>query len=233
MSLGWPLAVLLSLPAVAHFIKMLGWRSLLPRSARPSLPRAYATFVAAQGINELGFSVLGEPLKVMVLPPAARAAGLRAVVADNAAAFAALLAVVATLACLGGWAALPLALLLGIVARAGREGWSALLAAFFAHYLGKLWLVVEIAVGLAFLGQPTAGVAAPLALTWMGASALGAPVPGQLGVVETALVQAGALLGVAAPSLVVLALVRRLRSLLWLLVGLLLAAWLVNRKVEE
>jgi hypothetical protein len=231
--LGWPLALLLVLPAVSHFLKMLGWRALLPGWARPSLPRAYATFVAAQGVNELGFSVLGEPLKVMVLPRAARAAGVRAVLADNAAAFAALLAVIATLAYLRAWAALPLALAVICARWVGSARWSALLTAFVAHYLGKLWLVAEIALGLRFLGQPAASVAAPLALVWMGASAVGAPVPAQLGVVEAALLHAGAVLGVAAPSLVALALVRRLRSLLWLLFGLLLAAWLVSRKNRE
>ena len=89
LSLGPSLLVLLALPGGSHFIKMLGWRALLPRHARPSLARSYATFVAAQGVNELGFSVMGEPLKVLVLAPADRAAGIKAAVADNLAALAA------------------------------------------------------------------------------------------------------------------------------------------------
>ena len=66
---GAPLLVLLALPAVSNFIKMLGWRALLPAPARPKLRWAYAAFVGAQAINELGFSVLGEPIKVLVLAP--------------------------------------------------------------------------------------------------------------------------------------------------------------------
>jgi hypothetical protein len=232
VSLGAPLALLLALPAVSNFVKMLGWRGLIPREHRPPLLRAYAAFIGAQGINELGFAVLGEPVKVLVLPGEARAAGARAVIADNLAALAALFAVIATLARLG-IAAVPLLLLLFIVLRRVREqSWSALLAAFLAHYVGKLWLVVEIGLGLYFLGEPAFRHAGQLGLAWLGAAAVGAPVPGQLGVVEAALVHAGGVLGVSAPSLVALALIRRLRSLLWLLLGLLLAARLATRSAE-
>ena len=233
LSLGPALLVLLALPAVSHFIKMLGWRALLPRHVRPSLATAYATFVAAQGVNELGFSVMGEPLKVLVLARVDRAAGIKAAVADNLAALAALFAVIATLAQLG-MAALPLLLLaLVVLARAKEQRWSGLLAAFVAHYLGKLWLVVEIGLGLHFLGEKALPVAGQLSLAWLGAAALGAPVPGQLGIVEAALTHTGSVLGIAAPSLLALALIRRLRSLLWLVVGLLLAAGIVHRNSER
>jgi hypothetical protein len=195
--------------------------------------RAYAAFIAAQGINELGFSVLGEPLKVMVLPAGARSAGVRAVVADNLAALAALFAVIATLAQLGVAAAPLLALSIIILRRVQDERWSGLLAAFLAHYLGKLWLVVEIGLGLHFLGEPVLGASAQLALAWLGAAALGAPVPGQLGVVEAALLHAGATLGIASTSLVTLALIRRLRSLLWTLIGLGLAARIVRPRAAK
>jgi hypothetical protein len=233
LQLGAPLLVLLALPAVSNFVKMLGWRALLPARARPTLRWAYAAFVAAQAINELGFSVLGEPIKVLVLAPAERAAGVRAVVADNLAAFAALLAVVATL--LQGVLWVPALLLAAIVvlllARHGR--WSGLLSAFTAHYVGKLWLLVELGLGLHLLGQPVLGVAGKLALASMGASALGAPVPGQLGIVEAALVQAGTALGISLTSLLALALIRRLRSVLWVVLGLLLAASIAHRKPGE
>lgn len=242
LGLGFPLLLLLALPAVSHFIKMLGWRSLLPPELRPRLATAYATFVAAQGVNELGFSVLGEPLKIWVLPPDARAIGLRAVLADNLAALAALFAVIASLSRLGAgasapllraWLALPCAALVVLVLwRARRERWSGLLSAFAAHYCGKLWLVVELGLGLHFLGQPALAQAPTLALAWLGAAAIGAPVPGQLGVVEAALVKTGASLGLAVTSLLALALVRRLRSLVWVVVGLLLAARMVGKRTE-
>ena len=49
-------------------------------------------------------------------------------------------------------------------------------------------------------------------------------------VVEAALTHTGRVLGIAAPSLLALALIRRLRSLLWLLLGLLLAARIVHTR---
>lgn len=230
LGLGAPLLILLLLPAVSHFIKMLGWRALLPPEARPPLPKAYAAFVAAQGINELGFSVLGEPLKVVVLPANARAAGVKAVVADNLAALAALFAVVATLAQLG-IAAVPLLLLSYVLLRrVSGERWQPVLCAFLAHYVGKLWLVIELGLGLHFLGEPALHTSGQLALAWLGAAAVGAPVPGQLGVVEAALLHAGTALGIGSSSLVTLALIRRLRSLLWTVIGLGLAARIVRRQ---
>jgi hypothetical protein len=233
LGLGAPLLVLLALPAVSNFVKTLGWRSLLPEHARPGLGRAYAAVVAAQGVNELGFSLLGEPLKILALPPAERGAGMRAVVGDNLAALAALFAVLGTLLDFG-WIAVPLLFVaILVLIRARGQRWSGLLGAFVAHYLGKLWLVVEIALGLHFLGQPALSTAGPLALAWMGAAAIGAPVPGQLGVVEAALVHAGSALGLAVPSLIALALIRRLRGALWMILGLLLAARITHHSTAE
>jgi hypothetical protein len=233
LRLGAPLAVLLALPAVSHFVKSLGWRGLLPASIRPGIGRAYVTFVAAQAVNELGFSVLGEPLKVLVLPPSARGAAVRAVAADNVLAFAALLVVLLTFGCCRSAGALAW-LALGAVGLGGL-GWrfSALLAGFAAHYLGKLWLALELGLGLYFLDQPALAACAPLASAWLGASALGAAVPGQLGVVEAALLHAGGALGIATPSLLTLALIRRLRATLWMSLGLLLAARIVSRLPKE
>jgi len=231
-AVGPSLLLLLAMPAVRHFVKTLGWRSLLPPASRPPLTAAYVTFVAAQGMNEIGFSVMGEPLKVWALPPEARAGAVRAVLADNLAALAALLAVIAALARLG-WVTLPcVGIALLVLWRGRREGWSSLLFAFLAHCLGKLWLVVEIALGLHFLGQPALNAAPTLALAWLGAAAVGAPVPGQLGVVEAALVHTGTSLGIATSSLLALGLVRRVRSLLWIVLGLVFAARIINRTPE-
>jgi hypothetical protein len=230
LALGSPALLLLALPAVGHFVKMLGWRNLLPRGEQPSLGQGYATFVAAQAVNELGFSVLGEPLKVMAVPRAVRGAAWRAVLADNLAALAALAAVIATLligAATAMASVLATLVLLRLLLGERERRW---LFAFGAHYLGKLWLVVEIALGLHLLGEPSLAPAAALSLAWLGAAAVGAPVPGQLGVVEAALVQSGTTLGVAASSLLALALIRRVRGLVWLFLGLLLAARIVHRK---
>lgn len=229
VEMGAPLLLLLALPAVGLFLKMLGWRNLLPPSGRPSVGCAYATFVAAQAVNELGFSVLGEPLKVMALPRRARRDAVRAVVTDNLAALAALAAVLGSLL-IWGLAAVPfvvavLVLLMPLVPERERR-W---LFAFGAHYLGKLWLIVEIAIGLHFLGESSLAPATSISLSWLGAAAVGAAVPGQLGVVEAALLQSGSALGIAASSLLALALIRRGRALLWLLLGLLLAARIVHR----
>jgi hypothetical protein len=231
VELGSPVLLLLALPAVGHFVKMLGWRNLLPRSQRPGLGRAYATFVAAQAVNELGFSVLGEPLKVMVAPRAARGAAWQAVLSDNLAALVALVAVMLTLL-VGGSTVVPLLFVVGMLLwlllreRERERRW---LFAFGAHYLGKLWLVVEIALGLHFLGEASLAPATSISLAWLGAAAVGAAVPGQLGVVEAALMQSGTVLGVAASSLLALALIRRVRGLVWLFLGLLLAARIVHR----
>ena len=232
-AVGAPLALLLALPSVSLFVKSLGWRSLLPPAVRPSVGRAYVTFVAAQGVNELGFSILGEPLKVLVLPRAERTAGVRAVAADNAIAFAALLAVLLTLSCCTDPRAFVLAAGLALALVAWGTRISRYLVGFAAHYLGKLWLVVELGLGLHFLGQPALLGAAPLAFAWSTAAMLGAAVPGQLGVVEAALVHSGSTLGIALPSLLALALIRRLRALCWLVLGLLLAARILKRNRQE
>jgi hypothetical protein len=228
--------VLLLLPGVSLFIKSLGWRSLLPVQLRPGIRRSYATFLAAQGVNELGFSVLGEPLKVLVLPRHGRAAGVAAVARDNAVAFAALLSVLATFA----FCRQPLALgamgLLGFAVFVFGQASSRVprfWAGFSAHYVGKLWLSLELGLGLYFLGEPALAAAAPLSFAWSTAAILGTPVPGQLGVVEAALVHGGAALGIAAPSLLALALIRRVRALLWMVLGLLLAARFAKLTTDE
>lgn len=234
--LGAPLLVLLLLPAVSLLIKSLGWRSLLPAPLRPSVGRTFSTFVAAQGVNELGFSLLGEPLKVLVLPQRARAVGVAVVATDNVVAFAALISVLVTFALCPHPAALLSWGLVGFAAFVLGQASARVpryLAGFSAHYVGKLWLSLEIGLGLYFLGEPALTTAAPLSLSWSTATTLGAAVPGQLGVVEAALLHSGAALGIATPSLLALAIIRRVRSLLWMGVGLLLAARFSNSATNE
>lgn len=230
-------ALLLLAPIVGNFVHMLGWRGLLPAAARPSLGRSLAVFLAAQAGNELGLGVLGESLKVSELPSHHRAVAWRAMLLDNFTALLALLAVVVSIVVfLGGAAREPLlsgplalavlvalcgACLLGLGAWARKAHGSPyrVLLAFLAHYLGKLWIVAEFALALALLGSVTLRSSAVLGLVSTLASAVGAAIPGQLGVLEAALKGSAASCGIAACTLVSVALMRRARSVLWVLLG--------------
>ncbi|HWZ87912.1 MAG TPA: hypothetical protein VNW92_03655 [Polyangiaceae bacterium] len=237
---GVGFALLLLAPIVSNFVHMVGWRGLLPAAARPSLGRSLAISLAAQAGNEIGLGVLGESLKVSEFPSEQRPAALRAMVLDNLAALAALVAVVLSMALfLAGVAAqpsLPRALALGALAAFGlaslvalgiwqrKSGGSArsLLLAFAAHYLGKLWIVAEFALVLALLGTVTLRSSAVLGLVSTLASAAGAAIPGQLGVLEAALKGSAATCGLGACTLVSVAVLRRARSMLWVVLGALL-----------
>jgi hypothetical protein len=233
-------SLLLLAPIVGNFVHMMGWRALLPPNARPKLGRSLAIFLAAQAGNEVGLGVLGESLKVSEFPREHRAAALRAMVLDNLTALAALFAVVLSIAVfLGGVAAersLPSSLslvgfgalgaaLLGAVGlweRKSRNSPRGVLAAFAAHYLGKLWIVAEFALVLALLGTVTLRSSALLGLVSTLASAVGTAIPGQLGVLEAALKGSAASCGLAVGTLVSVALLRRARSILWVALGALL-----------
>lgn len=239
--------LLFAAPAVGNFVHMLGWRALLERSLRPRLGRAFRIFVAAQAGNELGASVLGESLKVALLPRALRGAALRAVFWDNLTALGALLCVLLSglafsfhemapeahgrvlAVVLGG------ALLLGVAARlfarryGARPNRAQLLAAFFAHLLGKLWIVVEMALALALLGKASAVSSAILGFSSTLGSCLGAPVPGQLGVVEGALVAAAHAARQSVSTVLCVALLRRARGLFWIALGAIFAVLLTRK----
>jgi hypothetical protein len=237
---GIGVALLLLAPIVGNFVHMLGWRGLLPAPARPSLGRSLAVFLAAQAGNELGLGVLGESLKVSELPRQHRAVAWRAVLLDNLTALLALLAVVLSMVVFLGsatpepvWsrpfafavlAALGAASLVSLAVWANNANGSSgsVLLAFLAHYLGKLWIVAEFALVLGLLGSATLRSSAVLGLVSTLASALGAAIPGQLGVLEAALKGSAATCGIGACTLVSVALLRRLRSLLWVLLGALL-----------
>jgi hypothetical protein len=95
------------------------------------------------------------------------------------------------------------------------------LGSMLLHLAGKLWIVAEMALLLALLGLR------PALAPWLGAasfvaSVLGAAIPGQMGAVEAAVFAACAALGVDAPTAMALVLLRRLRSGLWIALGLLL-----------
>jgi hypothetical protein len=237
---GMGASLLLLAPIVGNFVHMVGWRALLPAEARPTLGRSLAIFLAAQAGNEVGLGVLGESLKVSEFPSEQRPAALRAMLLDNVAALAALCAVVLSIAAFLGTAAVEPALprpaaiaalgalglaLLGSVAVWERKSHGSprgLLPAFAAHYLGKLWIVAEFALVLALLGSATLRSSAVLGLVSTLASAVGAAIPGQLGVLETALKGSAASCGLGACTLVSVALLRRARSVLWVALGALL-----------
>ncbi len=233
-------ALLLLAPFVGNFIHMVGWRGLLPANARPSRARSLAIFLASQAGNEIGLGVLGESLKVSEFPNEHRAAAWRAMFLDNLTALAALFAVVLSIAgFLGGVAmqqALPGPVVLAVVAALGVAALAALglwnrrsrgasrgvLGAFAAHYVGKLWIVAEFALVLALLGSVTLHSSAVLGLVSTLASAAGAAIPGQLGVLEAALKGSAASCGLGACTLVSVALLRRVRSMLWVALGALI-----------
>jgi hypothetical protein len=232
-------SLLLLAPIVGNFVHMVGWRGLLPAQARPGLGRSLAIFLASQAGNELGLGVLGESLKVSEFPSEQRAVAWRAMLLDNLTALAALLAVVLSIALfVGGVAAehaLPrsvtLSLLgLGVASLVGFGVWArksngslhGVFLAFAAHYAGKLWIVAEFALALALLGTVTLRSSAVLGLVSTLASAVGAAIPGQLGVLEAALKGSAASCGVGACTLVSVALLRRARSILWVGLGALL-----------
>jgi len=232
--------LLFAAPIVGNFAHMLGWRGLLPARARPALGRSLAIFLASQAGNEVGSGVLGESLKVSELPREHRAAAWRAMLLDNLTALLALLAVVLSFALfLGGVAvqhALPRGVVVGAAAAlgasvlAGLGVWArglshsprSVLVAFGAHYLGKLWIVAEFALVLGLLGSVSLRSSAVLGLVSTLASAVGAAIPGQLGVLEAALQGSAASCGIGACTLVSVALLRRARSLLWVALGALL-----------
>jgi len=230
-------ALLLLAPIVGNFVHMVGWRGLLPSNARPGLGRSLAIFLAAQAGNELGLGVLGESLKVSEFPSEHRSFAWRAMLLDNLTALVALLAVVLSMAlflsgsamqhalprsvALGGLLGAGVAALggLGIWARTASSSPLAVLLAFAAHYIGKLWIVAEFALALALLGTATLRSSAVLGLVSTLASAVGAAIPGQLGVLEAALKGSAASCGVGVCTLVSVALLRRARSILWVALG--------------
>jgi hypothetical protein len=227
--------VLVLAPVVGNFVHMLGWRRLLPVTARPGLARAFAIFLSAQAGNEVGSGVLGESLKVSLFPARQRAAALRAVVLDNLTALLALLALVLTIGSVlaqqlierfvplpVAFGALGLTLLAGaVVARRALAARDALNVcwAFLAHLLGKLWIIADFALWLWLVAVPSWHSSALLGLVSTAASVLAAPIPGQLGVMEAALSGSAAWAGITVGTLLSIAALRRVRGLMWVALG--------------
>jgi hypothetical protein len=249
VGVGAPLLFLA--PVVGNVLHALGWRGLLPAGARPGLGRSLAIFLASQAGNEIGLGVLGESLKVTEFEVGYRAAAWRAVLLDNFTSLLALLAVLLSLwlvlagiakqlplpraALLGALLALGGASLAGLGLWARSSGGSPVrvLTAFAAHYLGKLWLVAEFALLLGLLGTVTLRASAVLALVATLASAVGAAIPGQLGVLEAALKGSAAACELGVGTLVSVALLRRARSVLWVGLGALFYWHLRARRLRR
>lgn len=246
-----PCVVLLFLaPAVSNFVHMLGWRALLSRAVRPRLGRGFRIFVAAQAGNEFGFGLLGEAVKIGAFPPESRSEAARAVVLDNASSLVAIVAVAATLASLLGRdisrvnfgfhvGAIGIVFMVilpyGAIAmlRLGKtlpRATTGFLTAFVAHYVGKLWLLAELALALALISAASLRSSATLALASMIGSTIGAPVPGQVGVVEAALSASANFAQLSLSTVLTVSVLRRIRSLLWILLGLLFFSRLDVRK---
>lgn len=227
---------------------MLGWRALLSRAVRPRIGRAFRIFVAAQAGNEFGFGVLGEAVKVSAFPPESRTEATKAVVWDNVSSLASLVAVALSMACLLGHGCcltnvggcvigvafallLPCGFLVLLRVRKSLTRSTAnFLVAFAAHYVGKLWLLAELALALALVATASLRSSATLALASIIASTIGAPVPGQLGVVEVALSASASLAQLSLPTVLTVSVLRRIRSLLWILLGILFFSGLNIKK---
>lgn len=108
-----------------------------------------------------------------------------------------------------------------------RERQARLVAATALHFLGWLAGVLDVWLGLRFLGAPvTLGTALVIEAGATGARSVGFLVPGSLGVQEGALVGLVAAVGLPPSVGLALGVVRRIRDTLWDLIGYgCLAAW--------
>ncbi|HEY6559755.1 MAG TPA: lysylphosphatidylglycerol synthase domain-containing protein [Polyangiaceae bacterium] len=258
---GPSVAFVFAAPVVGQLLNLLAWTVLLPQAARPHPIRGYRVLLAAQAGNELGASILGEPLKVIALPSRHRDAAAAAVVLDNVVCFAAVCSFLvvggAVLSPFGSmstdaphalkWASLIVVAVMvsfvvgGSLVRSARsaieerlkgtfracrfalrERPRAIAAAFLLHVAAKLWVFAEFWLALRLFGHGSLRESALLGVASIGGSMMGAPVPAQLGVVESAVAVAAATAGI--PTLVALAVLvlRRVRGFFWILAGALL-----------
>jgi uncharacterized membrane protein YbhN (UPF0104 family) len=96
------------------------------------------------------------------------------------------------------------------------------------HGLGKAWIVPEMALALKLLGVSWSAALWLAPMSVLG-SMLGTMIPGQAGAVEAALALGGTLAGVDPATVMALAVLRRLRTGFWIVVG----GVLVRRVIKE
>jgi hypothetical protein len=96
------------------------------------------------------------------------------------------------------------------------------------HYLGKLWLVAEMLLVMHLLGCGSLRGGVLFSLASALGSLAGAPVPGQVGVLEASLLSTSEAAGVSLAAGIAIAVLRRARGGLWLLMGVLFSStfWL-------
>jgi hypothetical protein len=93
-------------------------------------------------------------------------------------------------------------------------------ASFLAHALGKSWVVVEFAVALALVRDVPIDLSLVLGPASVLATIVGAPIPGRVGVMEASALWAAQDHAVFFPSLMAIALLRRVRGCLWTALGI-------------
>jgi hypothetical protein len=247
-----------------------GWLVLMP-GRRPGFWKALHAYIASQALDELGGGVLGEPLKVFVVPGDDRTEGIAAVTLDNLSLIVSLglylglggliLSIMdvqtiplgefapTVLGVLGAAAAIGALFLLGpellgrrIAARLSWEALTRFLARYeevakhnrrflvehpmrfatsvWLHILAKAWIIVEVWITLQVMSLYEPGRAVWLGLGKQFVQLAGAPIPAQVGVFTGTLAYIGESLGMVGSVALAVALLRRARSLVWIVIGL-------------
>jgi hypothetical protein len=105
---------------------------------------------------------------------------------------------------------------------------------FLAHALGKSWIVVEFAVALAFVQDVPIDLSLVLGPASVLATIVGAPIPARVGVMEASALWAAQGHAAFFPSLMAIALLRRIRGCLWTALGVYLTPRCIHQdKVSE
>jgi hypothetical protein len=100
-----------------------------------------------------------------------------------------------------------------------RERPRAIAAAFLLHLAAKLWVFAEFWLAIRLFGHGSLRQCALLGVASVGGSMIGAPVPAQLGVVESAVALAAATAGIPTPVALAVLVLRRVRAFFWILAG--------------
>ena len=92
------------------------------------------------------------------------------------------------------------------------------------HYLGKLWMLAEMLLVMHLLGCGSLRGGVLFSLASALGSLAGAPVPGQVGVLEASLLSTSEAAGVSLAAAIAIAVLRRARGALWILLGALFSS---------
>lgn len=72
LAVGPGIALIIAAPLFGFGFHASAWLVLMPAALRPPPGRAFAVYLAAQAVDDLGGGVAGEPLKVLAMAPGAR-----------------------------------------------------------------------------------------------------------------------------------------------------------------